>query len=202
MNELAHNSKKLRSFHLFAGAGGGNRGEERSILSPAGSLAKTSAQQEKGPESTGSDPGYGEKWQELLVKYDRNSSSWKTHRDLWEEVLPWSSVTLPRWGMMRSGVCWELIKPARFTSGIGAGSSPRFPTPTASDSKGGSYSNYWKKHHRDKLKYFVTPEYSTGTFYPNPSLSAALMGFPISWTSLKPLEMDKFHKWLHSHGEF
>jgi hypothetical protein len=39
----------------------------------------------------------GSTWRESLVKYCRNSSSWKTHRCLWEEDLQPSSLTLPKW---------------------------------------------------------------------------------------------------------
>ena len=35
----------------------------------------------------------------------------------------------------------------------------------------------------------------------NPAFSEWLMGWPIEWTDLKPLETDKFRQWQHSHGE-
>ena len=35
----------------------------------------------------------------------------------------------------------------------------------------------------------------------NPDWVEWLMGWPIGWTDLKPLAMDKFPQWLHSHGE-
>ena len=35
----------------------------------------------------------------------------------------------------------------------------------------------------------------------NADWSEWLMGFPIGWTDLKPLGMDKFHQWLNSHGK-
>jgi DNA (cytosine-5)-methyltransferase 1 len=44
-----------------------------------------------------------------------------------------------------------------------------------------------------------------GTYIPsliNPSLYEWLMGWPLGWTDLKPLETDKFHKWLELHGNF
>jgi hypothetical protein len=36
----------------------------------------------------------------------------------------------------------------------------------------------------------------------NPAWVEWLMGWPIGWTDLKPLEMGKFHLWLQQHGEF
>jgi DNA (cytosine-5)-methyltransferase 1 len=34
----------------------------------------------------------------------------------------------------------------------------------------------------------------------NPTWVEWLMGWPLEWTDLKPLEMDKFQKWLEQHG--
>jgi hypothetical protein len=34
----------------------------------------------------------------------------------------------------------------------------------------------------------------------NPDWVEWLMGWPIGWTNLKPLETDKFQQWLDSHG--
>ena len=36
----------------------------------------------------------------------------------------------------------------------------------------------------------------------NPTWVEWLMGWPIGWTDLKPLEMDKFQQWQHSHSKF
>jgi len=92
------------------------------------SHARTSAPQAKEPESTANAPASGVKWRELSTRYDPASCSWKTHQCLWEEDLPWSSVTLPRWGLMRDGVCWELPTLERRTSANDAG---LWPTPGA-----------------------------------------------------------------------
>lgn len=92
----------------------------------AGFPARTSAPPGKGPGSTASDPACGAKWHELSVKYDPATRSWKTHRSLWDEDLPWSSVTLPKWGLMRDGVCSERVTSARPTAENDAG---LWPTP-------------------------------------------------------------------------
>jgi len=34
----------------------------------------------------------------------------------------------------------------------------------------------------------------------NPNWVEWLMGWPIGWTDLKPLETDRFHEWLQQHG--
>ena len=101
----------------------------------AGFRARTSAPPAKAPASTASDPACGAKWRELSVRYDRATSSWKTHRCLWVEVLPESSLTLPKWGSMRDGVLSERTTSALPTAETDAG---LWPTPLATDgSKGG-----------------------------------------------------------------
>lgn len=94
----------------------------------AASRAKTSAPPALARGSTARAPGSGEKWHELSVKYDPRTSSWRTHRCLWEEALQWSSVTLPRWGMTRSGLVFQHPTQER---PINATASGLWPTPTA-----------------------------------------------------------------------
>jgi len=36
----------------------------------------------------------------------------------------------------------------------------------------------------------------------NPTWVEWLMGWPLGWTDLKPLEMDKYRSWLQQHGGF
>lgn len=88
--------------------------------------ARTLALLEKGVELEESEVGYGTKWQELSVRFDPDSHSWKTHLCLWEEDLPLSSVILPRWGIMRDGVCLELLTSER---PISESASGLWPTP-------------------------------------------------------------------------
>ena len=109
-------------------------GAELLTLYLAASRARTSAPPEKAQVSTVSEAGYGAKWHELSVRYDRDSSSWKTHRCLWEEDLPWSSVTLPKWGSMRDGVCSERMTLAHRTDVSDAG---LWATPSATDGQRG-----------------------------------------------------------------
>lgn len=98
-----------------------DRGEAllRSFL--AASRARTSAQPETETALTASAPACGAKWPESSVRYDPDSSEWKTAHCLWEEVLPWSSVILPTWGMTRSGSVYRHPTAERPISGIGAG---------------------------------------------------------------------------------
>jgi hypothetical protein len=80
------------------------RGEELLTWFRAGFLAPTYRPQSKTPKASTEAPAdCGAKWQESSVRYDLATSSWKTARCLLSEDLPWSSVTLPKWGMMRNG---------------------------------------------------------------------------------------------------
>lgn len=112
-----------------------SRGEALLKSFLAAFLARTSAQQVGVTASTASAPACGAKWPASSVRYDPASSEWKTAHCLWEEVLPWSSVILPTWGMTRSGSVYRHPTAERPISGIGAG---LWPTPLASDgAKGG-----------------------------------------------------------------
>jgi hypothetical protein len=97
------------------------------------SLARTSAPPAKAQALTEKPPECGVTWRELSARFDRDTSLWRTHRCLWDEALPESSVTLPRWGMMRGGVCSERPTPELHISGTASGLS--LPTPTASDTR-------------------------------------------------------------------
>lgn len=95
--------------------------------------ARTSAQQERAPESPGREVGFGLTWPASSAKFDRASSSWKIHPCLFPEDLIECSVTLPKWGSMRNGELSERTMPARLTSGTGSGS---WATPMAQMANG------------------------------------------------------------------
>jgi hypothetical protein len=115
------------------------RGEEKLMLSAEDSHAKTYQQQEKEQELKDQDQVCGNTWRESLVKFDLNTLSWKTHRCLWEEDLEPSSLTLPKWGMMQSGVLWERIMSPLHTEETESGLL--LPTPTCADATMGAILN-------------------------------------------------------------
>jgi len=92
-------------------------GEEKLTSSAEASHAKILAVLEKVQESKENEAVCGNTWRESLMKFDLVSCSWKTHLCLWEEDLAPSSVTLPKWGMMLSGVLWEhTMSPLRISA--------------------------------------------------------------------------------------
>ena len=136
---------------------------------------------------------YGEKWHELSVRYCLDSSSWKTHRCLWEEALPWSSVTLPSWGMIRNGYLYQHPTAARPISVIASG---LLPTPSGCTSG--------KNHVAGRLdEWGGSGNPFRGTEIASvrcASFEEWMMGWPMGWSALTPLEMDKFHLWQRQHS--
>lgn len=71
----------------------------------------------------------------------------------------------------------------------------KYPTPTTKDNRNTSQAS--------KEKYRAGPtlgEFVGGTL--NPAWNEWLMGWPVGWSALEPLEMDKFQKWLRLHGVY
>jgi len=151
-----------------------------------------------------SDQVFGNKWQESSVRFDPDTSCWRTHLCLWEEVLQWSSVTLPRWGLMLNGVVFQHQSAER---PITATESGLVPTPRASM---GSHGIAWCRartgDHRHNLEDYLGWLHLQAGGEEVPGLNACpsyvewLMMWPSGWTDLKPLEMDKFREWLQLHS--
>jgi len=95
-------------------------------------LAKTFQQPEEEQALPENVRGSGVRWRELSVKYDQDLSSWRTHQCLFQEVLEESSLTLPRWGLMRNGELSERTTPEHLISETESGF---WPTPLTSDHK-------------------------------------------------------------------
>ncbi len=256
MMEFSH----LSQFGLTSQVLTENHGKELLTLYLADFHARTLVAQEKAQELTVTVLDYGQKWHELLVKFDLSSCSWKTHQCLFPEDLQESSVTLPKWGMTRTGHVFQhltLERPISVTeSGLWATpvasdgkrggritakmtgislaqhvKTPlRFPTPKASDgNKRGQVSAHYRNGLAGAVMNYPTPQASdcrdrgnlgspviqrriqkgkqiglsmsvsdiSGAL--NPDWVEWLMGWPIGWTDLKPLEMDRFQKWLEAH---
>jgi hypothetical protein len=231
------------------------RGGELLMLYLEDFHAKTLAQQEKAQELMENEAECGEKWRGSFVKYDPDSSLWRTHQcsllgDLDEFLETW-----PQWGLMRDGECWEQQMLEQTIRGTESGLSEKLPTPTASDYKSQPTSKSWKakgainfklsnpeiqamwptptahmaketnapsEHNRN------TPILTAQVNWPTPRTKGMcggsgswdllnknttkeearqmgagnggklnpmwvewLMGWPLGWTDLKPLEMDK-----------
>ena len=163
--------------------------------------ARTLAPLEPATGSTENGQGFGQKWRELSVRFDRDSCSWRTHRSLWDEDLSACSLTLPRWGSMRDGVLSERVTSALPTRENASG---LLPTPTRSWGKKG----IGLSGNKEKLRYAeeivdrchdLIREF--GWRWPCNMLET-MMGWPLGWSALKPLGTDRFRSWRQQHGGF
>jgi len=191
-----------------------DRGEELLMSFREAFPARTSQSQEKETAWTGSEAGCGTKWRGWLAKLDPASFSWRTAQCSLLEEEPELLQTLPRSGMTRGGLLWERPMSERRTNATGSGS---WPTPNAWDGKRGPRSEQHIATKKGQITLvtavarFPTPtrrDYKSGTGAQpreghSPPLSSAiggtlnptwvewLMGWPVGWTDLKPLETDK-----------
>jgi len=162
------------------------------------SPVKTLVQQEMAQESEAPEAGCGSIWLESLAKFDPITSSWKIPQCLPLEGLDEFSETWPQWGMMQNGECWERSTPQLLTKEKEFGS---WPTPTCHnaiecDAPSEATRNTPTLTHQARGGDKTQPKHL------NPMWVEWLMGWPLGWTDLKPLEMDKFQSWQHSHSKF
>jgi hypothetical protein len=99
----------------------------------AGFPARTSARQEKERALTEPEADCGKKWRGLLVKWDQDMFSSKTVLCSEQEDSTLFSKTLPKWGMMLDGECWEQLTPVRLTKETECG---LWGTPTVAGATG------------------------------------------------------------------
>ena len=226
--------------------------------------ARTSQQQEREQGLTESDQVCGEKWQGSFAKYDPDTHSLRTHQCSLLEDLTESCQTLPAWGLMRDGECWEQPTLELRIKGTESGLSEKWATPTTMDklppksqqallkeatqARPGRSKPANLRDQVSNMQNWPTPtvngnynrkglsptsgdglatavmKWPTPTAHNaketnapseakrneptlasraggplNPTWVEWLMGWPLEWTDLKPLEMDKFQEWQQQH---
>ena len=104
-------------------------GEEKSMLSQEDFHARTLVPPEKELALTESVQDFGEKWHGSFAKYNPDTHSLRTHQcSLFEDSTEYC-VTLPKWGLMLNGECWEQQTLEHSIKGIESGLSPNLPPP-------------------------------------------------------------------------
>jgi hypothetical protein len=177
-----------------------DRGEELLTLYREGFLAKTCQQREQEPDLTAPNQGCGNTWHGWLAKFDPDSFSWKTAQCSLITDSDESLETYPRSGMTVDGLLWEQTRSERNTTETEFG---LLPTPTARDFNGHTITRKRPKGFNKVLPNVFKLEFQLqGQCYPHPTFSEGLMLWPVGWTDLKPLETDKFQKWLDEHGSY
>jgi hypothetical protein len=207
-----------------------SRGKELLTLYLAGFHAKTFQPQGGGGGLMVNDQECGEKWRGSFTKYSLDTHSWKTHQCSLLGDLDEFSETWPQWGLMRDGECWEQRMLEQTIRGTESGLSPNgvdnFHTPNTTGLDGGSNSRRALKKKIENWPTPVTRDYKdTGTQESmtralnkrdspglalmvgaatggklNPMWVEWLMGWPLGWTDLNPLETDKCHSVPQQHG--
>lgn len=76
----------------------------------------------------------------------------------------------------------------------------RWPTPTARDYRGVHRTERGRERRLENARGVPLNEAAGGLL--NPNWVEWLMGWPIGWTALQPLGMDKFREWLQQHGGY
>ena len=167
-----------------------NLGGERSKSSQVDFPVRTYQQQESVQDSKENDQDSGEKWHASFAKYNPDTHSLRTHQcSLFEDSTEYC-VTLPRWGSMRTGECWEQQMLEQNTNATESGLWATPTTPSGGGNCGGSGA------YKNALK--------NGTHIPhsiNPNLYEWLMGFPIGWTDLNASVTLKHPFAQPQHGE-
>ena len=103
---------------------------------------------------------------------------------------------------MRHGECWELGILERPTFEKERGS---WDTPCKGDAhpraynRNKPYHGHGQKHLQAQAYEKITPHCVEGGKL-NPQWVEWLMGWPMGWTGLQPLEMDKFQEWRQQHS--
>lgn len=158
------------------------------------SHARTSAAQEKEQVFAEEKAGFGSIFEGSLERSIQGLSLSKIPRYCGRADLALCCETLPRWGMMQDGECWELATLKRPTFGSESGF---WPTPSGVKDRGhcvGAISEWGGSSNRFR-----------GTELRNlrcPDFEEWMMAWPVSWTELTPLETDKFQSWLRLHSRF
>ncbi|HEY9814957.1 MAG TPA: hypothetical protein V6D20_04015, partial [Candidatus Obscuribacterales bacterium] len=191
---------------------------------------RTYQSQARGLEYQEPEAAFGLSSSESLAKYNHDLSMWKTRQLSLLADSEEFSETWPKWGSMLNGECWERMtlalptvgkesglwptitvcgnhnrKGASKTSGDGLATAVKnWPTPQASDNRDrGNLSSPAIKRRKAKGKQIMLSQsVSSESGQLNPAWVEWLMGWPIGWTDLKPLEMGKFQEWQQQHSIF
>ena len=169
----------------------------------------------------------GQKLSGSYAKWDRDSVCWRTYQvSLLTNTLDKFSGSWPRAGTIVDGIASPRLPSAPLTEETGFG---LLPTPMASDAghgHQGTWSSTQFNLHNVVLnkgkfpKWWPTPTVQDSENNGGPSqfnrnslpLNASvggrlnptwvewLMGWPLGWTDLRPLETDKFQEWYEKHG--
>jgi hypothetical protein len=188
-------------------------GQEKSMSSQVDFHAKIFQPQERVMDLKVNDLECGQKWRASFTRFNHDLCSWKTHQCSLLGDLDEFSETWPQWGLMRNGECWDMTGSVVNTGETEFGllatptkelfshwASARAKISTNGRRKSGVKvgSIFWWDMTEQHLRLGGLEERK---MIPDPSCGEVVMGWPMGWTELQPLAMDKFQEWLQQHGE-
>lgn len=136
-----------------------------------------------------------------FAKFDLDSRTWKTAQHSLLGGLAEFSETWPRWGMQQNGVCYQVQTVGRFICENEFGFS--LPTTGKNEGKGSSKKRFLgSRHFRGAKMSEGLRTCETDPIYLHPLFAELTMMWPLGWTDLQPLGMDKFLEWQQQHGGF
>ena len=195
-------------------------GEDSSMWLLEGFRATTSARLEPALGSMEKTAASGRKWLGSFARFSPSELKWKTAQCSLLGDSDEFSETWPRWGSMRNGECFLRRIPGL---PICESASGFWQTPVADDAierKAGKWNSRGEPKLSAQVKLAPTPtasdtgfrkgKYAQGgtalsTFvggHLNPDWEEWLMGWPIGWTALEPLEWGKYREWQLQHSPY
>lgn len=147
----------------------------------------------------------------LLEMSGPHGFSWKTLQNCFSFsrdenlISSESSESWPQAGMWDAGGAYRLHLLEQTTNGNGCG---LLPTPLARDGRSFyvvTLKTAQRIMNRKPLRQlhwmqFGVVYHDLKKGWANPRFSELMMGWPIGWTDLQPLERDKYQQWLEQHG--
>lgn len=169
-----------------------------SFVAGSRNCARISALQEKVKDSAEKEVACGLSNLGSFVKWDQDTHTWKTAQLSLLGGLESYSETWPKSGLMRNGVCYQAERWEPCISESESGYS--LPTIVKSEGKGSARKRYVNS------ALFRGAKMSEGLrtceedpIYLNPCFAEVVMGWPMGWTDLQPLETAKFREWQQLH---
>ncbi len=168
-------------------------GEVKSTSLREVSRAKTRAPLDLEAEFRVHEAACGGKWHELFARYAHHKFLLRTPQRSLSADSDTSFVTWPKWGSTLGGECFQHAPLVLHTHDPDCS---YWPTPLATMAKSGfGHGRKEKKRYRQE----IIERCAAIGWCPSSEMLESVQGWPVGWTALEPLEMDKYREWLRLH---
>lgn len=169
-------------------------GEVRSTSLRGASPVRTSAPLDLEAEFRVLGVACGGKWHELFARYYQHRFLLRTPQHSLNADSDTSYVTWPKWGSTLAGECFQHAPLVHHTH---ERDCSYWPTPLATMAKSG-FGHGRKEQKRYRAS--IIERCAAIGWCPSSEMLEAVQGWPVGWTALEPLAMDKYREWLRLHG--